>query len=777
MTGAGNDTIVYYDGDDIIGDYAEGKDIIKLKTNHIIETLTLVEGSGANVQDAVFTLNNGGSIKVKNAVTTLIRNRKPYEVKKKINFITSDDYTIQGAGSDFTLLLKDKNIIGKTELNAADISPAINKVDGSAITKKYNLRINGNGSIIGGTGNDTLTGEVGDDTFKGGAGADVFIYTGGDDVIADYAALTVKKTGDKIMLAEEQMVTASSLKGSDIILTIGTPETDSIGSVRIVNGKNKEITVNDETLIYGNGTATLKMTNGGQTDISDRSIITAVDASALTGKNAAEIIGNDKDNMLKGGKGNDTLTGGVGDDTLTGGAGADVFVYSSGDDVIADYAALTVKKTGDKIMLAEGQMITDIATLKDNDIVLTIGAEGADSVGSIRIVKGKGKEITVNDETYLFGNGTATLKMSNGGTANILDDKMVVINEIVMAVDASGSKVATNITGNNEDNILKGGAGSDEIRDNEESDDTLTGGAGNDVFVYNGGNDVITDYSPITTKNNGDSISLNKSGQKVATSSLKGNDVILTIGDDDNGSVGSIYITKGKNKEITVNDETYVFGNGTATLKMRSGGIAENISELTKMVDASASKAAVDVTGNDKGNYLKGGSGADTLTGSSGNDTLTGGAGADVFIYSSGNDIITDYNAAQKDKIVLTNGTMSYVSIKGNDVIFHISDESAAEIGQLSVKGNKNKVITVTDANGNTTSQKYNKSGAISKAYEEQLNEEYWFATDNNFTTDEIGSLIAESRSRVINLTEVNVDYTSLNRNTIYQSVLVSNNK
>jgi len=628
MTGAGNDTIVYYDGDDIIGDYAEGKDIIKLKTNHIIETLTLVEGSGANVQDAVFTLNNGGSIKVKNAVTTLIRNRKPYEVKKKINFITSDDYTIQGAGSDFTLLLKDKNIIGKTELNAADISPAINKVDGSAITKKYNLRINGNGSIIGGTGNDTLTGEVGDDTFKGGAGADVFIYTGGDDVIADYAALTVKKTGDKIMLAE-------------------------------------------------------------------------------------------------------------------------------------------------------GQMITDIATLKDNDIVLTIGAEGADSVGSIRIVKGKGKEITVNDETYLFGNGTATLKMSNGGTANILDDKMVVINEIVMAVDASGSKVATNITGNNEDNILKGGAGSDEIRDNEESDDTLTGGAGNDVFVYNGGNDVITDYSPITTKNNGDSISLNKSGQKVATSSLKGNDVILTIGDDDNGSVGSIYITKGKNKEITVNDETYVFGNGTATWKMRSSGIAENISELTKMVDASASKAAVDVTGNDKGNYLKGGSGADTLTGSSGNDTLTGGAGADVFIYSSGNDIITDYNAAQKDKIVLTNGTMSYVSIKGNDVIFHISDESAAEIGQLSVKGNKNKVITVTDANGNTTSQKYNKSGAISKAYEEQLNEEYWFATDNNFTTDEVGSLIAETRSSVIDLTEVNVDYTSLNTKdrAINQATLAAYNK
>ena len=104
---------------------------------------------------------------------------------------------------------------------------------------------------------------------------------------------------------------------------------------------------------------------------------------------------------------------------------------------------------------------------------------------------------------------------------------------------------------------------------------------------------------------------------------------------------------------------------------------------------------------------------------------MTGGAGKDVFIYESGNDIITDYKTSQKDEIVLTNGTVDSVSVKGSNVIFTIGD------GQLTVKSGKSQTITITDADGNTNSQKYTKSSS----YEERnfIEDDYWFSEDDNF--------------------------------------------
>ena len=80
-------------------------------------------------------------------------------------------------------------------------------------------------------------------------------------------------------------------------------------------------------------------------------------------------------------------------------------------------------------------------------------------------------------------------------------------------------------------------------------------------------------------------------------------------------------------------------------------------------VDASLTKRAVTLIGNDKNNYLRGGMGKDSLIGGAGNDTLwggkkndmlTGGDGDDVFIYQAGqgNDVITDYAAGDMLQIL-----------------------------------------------------------------------------------------------------------------------------
>ncbi|WP_051340876.1 calcium-binding protein [Azospirillum halopraeferens] len=62
--------------------------------------------------------------------------------------------------------------------------------------------------------------------------------------------------------------------------------------------------------------------------------------------------------------------------------------------------------------------------------------------------------------------------------------------------------------------------------------------------------------------------------------------------------------------------------------------------------------------GGDGHDVLFGGIGNDILWGSPGNDTLTGGAGADRFMYTrgSGHDVITDFNAAEGDRIHLGPG-------------------------------------------------------------------------------------------------------------------------
>lgn len=72
--------------------------------------------------------------------------------------------------------------------------------------------------------------------------------------------------------------------------------------------------------------------------------------------------------------------------------------------------------------------------------------------------------------------------------------------------------------------------------------------------------------------------------------------------------------------------------------------------------------------GNDS---LNGGPGTDWLTGGGGADTLTGGHGADTFhaFAGSGVDIVTDFNAAEGDRVQLDPGTNYTVGQVGADVV------------------------------------------------------------------------------------------------------------
>ena len=643
-------------------------------------------------------------------------------------------------------------------------------------------------SINGGEGDDMITGSKGNDTLTGGSGDDTFFYANGDgvDVITDYTV------DEDIIKLTSGSIKSSSLSGSDVVLNVGS------GSIKILNGATKSITVTDSTgsttsKVYGipegvlyntaNTVITLNADFAGTLNSSEYySTVRTINASSRTepvyiignanankiqGGSSADTIyggagkdsllggsGNDLlcgdagNDFLSGGAGADTLIGGKGNDTLTGGAGKDVFVYASGygDDVITDYTS-----GQDKIKLTSGSVTS--SAFDDSDLILNIGS------GSIKIKNGKGKTITFIDSSGKSSNKsyqeTSTLTVTDSDSAT------VTIDSSYQNVDASSRTKAVKITGNSLNNTIKSGKGND----------TLTGGTGKDVFVYafGDGNDIITDY---TTGE--DSIKL--SAASIKSASLSGSDVVLKIASSAGSVKGSITVKNAKNKSITVIDS-----DGNSTSKVYAGSTILTVtdsdlatitaSSTIKTVNASKRTKAVNIIGNSNANVIKGGSGndkifgdagndsllgnegndslsggagADTLVGGKGDDTLTGGIGKDVFVYAAGdgNDVITDYTAGQ-DSIKLTSGKITASSISGSNLILTVGSDSNSSLGTIKVKNGKGKIITVVDSSGNSTSKIYTTSKSFA--------EEHWFLenVECDIQSSELDSILDDKSNMI----------------------------
>ncbi|MFV1601794.1 MULTISPECIES: calcium-binding protein [Phaeobacter] len=157
--------------------------------------------------------------------------------------------------------------------------------------------------------------------------------------------------------------------------------------------------------------------------------------------------GNDEDNTITAGLGNDTLIGGNGDDVLDGGAGSNVIRGGNGTDTI----------------IVTGATATDANTLG--------GGAGADNItggaGADTLFGGNG------DDTNL--DGGAGNDVINGGAG---EDTLV------------GNTGDDELRGGDGDDNLDGGAGADELRGGA-GDDVVNGGAGSDMMYVSLGNDTM----------------------------------------------------------------------------------------------------------------------------------------------------------------------------------------------------------------------------------------------------------------------------------------------
>ncbi len=385
-----------------------------------------------------------------------------------------------------------------------------------------------NEQLIGTDGNDHLDGGAGEDTLQGGLGDDYYI---------------VNSIGDQVIELANQ--------GFDSV----------VASVDYTLSDNVE-----NLFLTGNAT----VGTGNSAD----NFLVANQSLAST------LYGNDGNDVIIGGAGDDTLYGDAGNDHLNGGAGADSLVGGTGDDYYV------VDNIGDQVVEASGG--------------------GFDSVVSIA-------NYTLSDNVenlFLGGDGTA-------GTGNNGDNYMV-----------ANQSLASTLNGLDGNDYLIGGAGND----------TINGGAGNDYLDGPGGNDSLVggsgnDYYVV------DSLSSNP--YVYSDPSYSSSDQVVEAAD---GGIDSVYVLSnnnssdgwwsGSNNMLPTNVENVYLG-GSATVAVAADYYTYGYAAGTD--NYMAANPTLD-------SQLYAAEGNDTLIGGAGNDYLWGKGNGVAYYYGGSvigdNDII-----------------------------------------------------------------------------------------------------------------------------------------
>ena len=474
---------------------------------------------------------------------------------------------------------------------------------------------------------------------------------------------------------------------------------------------------------------------------------------------------------ISGGAGNDyiygtnfsyvTINGGSGNDTIYAGSGSyKIYQYASGDgnDIIYDFtendtlqisgaASYTTTKSGSNLIVGVGtgsitvnggaNVAFKIQTVKGGDTGVTVsnstantvinGTAYADSIynsgDSVKIDAGAGNDTVYNDGYHasidlgdgadsIYNNGSSYVTI-NGGAGNDTLEGIYYYSTI------NGGAGADTISGYYWNSSISGGADADTISLGSSGFyNTINGGTGNDViyaptsgthyYTYqyaNGdGNDTITGLDSNDT--------LHITSGYMSSSSISGNDVILTIGTgkitlkDAKGQ--SFYLKTGSSSASLVSfgdeidlplgwklDSTKGLLQATVASAENEIDLNEDYGDGVKSIDGSKITSGVYIYGNDLGNSIKGGKGADLILGGAGNDTVSLGGGADTYIYTSGNDLIQDYTAgADSIQIDISEIEIYGVSTVGSNVIIETSN------GNITVKGGNGKDIVLVDEYG-----------------------------------------------------------------------------
>jgi Ca2+-binding RTX toxin-like protein len=401
-----------------------------------------------------------------------------------------DTVNYADAKSGFTLNLATGLVTSATEGN--DLAFGFENVVGSAFNdvligdRTDNLLMGGNGrdSILGAEGDDVLVGGDGDpNELYGGPGNDRYLVStfdlvfelNGEGVDSVFASLpsyqlpafveilkflgnsSNQGTGndlDNILIGGSGDDILHGLSGQDYLIGGAGNDTLDGGSVDSENlGNTLQGGLGDDIyLVIARQDSTLEFAGEGidevRTDFSTYNLQVNIENLTATGNGAhAAMVGNELDNAIRGGGGQDDLFGRDGNDSLYGGSGAaNTLLGQLGDD------QYFIETAGDSIIERPNE---------GTDTVFT-------ALGSF-VLRDNVENLTYTGVSRFVGIGSSDSNMITGGA---------------LADDLSG------LSGND---ILIGGSGAD----------ILQGGTGSDQFRYIGGEtglDRILDFQPDTDK-------------------------------------------------------------------------------------------------------------------------------------------------------------------------------------------------------------------------------------------------------------------------------------
>jgi Ca2+-binding RTX toxin-like protein len=368
-----------------------------------------------------------------------------------------------------------------------------------------------------------------------------------------------------------------------------------------------------------------------QTDGTDR-------ADVLHGKDLAEFGAHDE---IYGHGGNDMIFGHAGGDWITGGWGADFIDGGEGEHDISLYLD---SPEGVEVDLRTGRgtwgtangdtlvNIEDLAGSSYNDVLIGNGADnnlhGLDGddrlmggVGVDKLTGGAGIDTADYSDSGVGVSVNLVAGRGFGGTAE--GDTLDGIEDLL------GSPFNDSLIGNDAANYFHAGGG----------DDLLKGGGGADWLEGVGGNDTLKGGGGADTLLGGvgiDTASYDGSGAGVFVS-LRDN--VAASGDAEGDRLYGI-----ENLSGSINADN-LWGDDWANV-------------LNGMVGDDTLKGfggADTLLGNDGNDWLDGGTGADAMSGGFGGDRFVWNAITDTGFTAATADLITDFNAAQGDRIDVSN--------------------------------------------------------------------------------------------------------------------------
>jgi len=344
--------------------------------------------------------------------------------------------------------------------------------------------------LLGLDGNDTLDGRDGHDSLEGGNGNDKLEGGNGNDVLD------------------------------------GGP-----GDDRMAGGNG-----NDKYVLDSPGDSIDERAGEGIDEVSSTLIRTVlatnVENLVLVGAAAAEGIGNELANTIRGNAAANLLDGGSGADTMAGGKGDDHYMVDHAGDLVIEEAdegtdsvtslvSLVLPDHVENLTLAGSATLTargnDLSNVLTGNIAANSldggagndtldGREGADSMSG-----GAGNDRYVVDNTAdvtIEAAGAGSDAVFSSVTRTLGANLEYLVLEGTAAIDGTGNSAANLIRGNAAANLINGGGGIDVLEGGGGNDtlndtaggnhfhggdgaDSITGGSGRDLYIGGAGNDLI----------------------------------------------------------------------------------------------------------------------------------------------------------------------------------------------------------------------------------------------------------------------------------------------